>query len=214
MRILTHPMAAILAVLLCVPAAAQDNRGFSHYEKSVIQEYFRQKADTLMPGEWEIPGDRTKEEDETDRDRDERGKDDRGRADRDRDDRGKGDRGRADRDDEEREVGRGRGMDPGDDRKMGRGHGQFGKGKSDELPPGLAKREELPPGLARQLRERGTLPPGLAKRDLPEDLDSRLPEPEPDEQRVIVDDDVVLIDKTTQEIIDIIEGVVTGGNAE
>jgi Ni/Co efflux regulator RcnB len=172
-------MAAMLAVLLCVPAAAQDNSGFSHYEKSVIREYFRQKADNLMPGEWE----KNKEEDSA-------------------------------RDEDWKEAGEDRGEENAKGRGKGRGRGQFGKGKSDQLPPGLAKRDELPPGLQRQLRERGTLPPGLAKRDLPEDLDARLPVPEQNEQRVIVDDDVVLIDKTTQTIIDIIEDVATGGKSD
>ncbi|MEE9196375.1 MAG: hypothetical protein V3U44_11070, partial [Alphaproteobacteria bacterium] len=41
------------------------------------------------------------------------------------------------------------------------------RGKSKQLPPGLAKRQTLPPGLAMQIRRNGTLPPGLAKRNLP-----------------------------------------------
>src|SRR3972149_345043 len=37
------------------------------------------------------------------------------------------------------------------------------KGKSKQMPPGLAKRDELPPGLQMQIVKNGTLPPGLAK---------------------------------------------------
>lgn len=82
------------------------------------------------------------------------------------------------------------------------------KGKDGEMPPGLAKKDALPPGLASQLEREGTLPPGLAKRDLPADLEARLPPPAPGHQRVIVDDDVVLIDQATGIILDILADVV------
>lgn len=82
------------------------------------------------------------------------------------------------------------------------------KGKDGEMPPGLAKKDELPPGLAKQLERNGTLPPGLAKRDLPPDLAARLPPPAPGHQRVIVEDDVVLIDQATGIILDILADVV------
>jgi len=78
------------------------------------------------------------------------------------------------------------------------------KGKSKDLPPGLAKKESLPPGLAKQLSERGTLPPGLAKRDLPPDLQSRLPRPAKGTERVIVGNDVVLIQAATRKILDVL----------
>lgn len=78
------------------------------------------------------------------------------------------------------------------------------KGKSKGLPPGLAKKESLPPGLAKQLSERGTLPPGLAKRDLPPDLESRLPRPARGTERVIVGNDVVLIQAATRKILDVL----------
>lgn len=79
-----------------------------------------------------------------------------------------------------------------------------GKGKSGQLPPGLAKREQLPPGLQRK----ATLPPGLAKRDLPASLHSRLPALPDGLARVIVENDVVLIEKATNRILDIIVDVV------
>ena len=110
----------------------------------------------------------------------------------------------------------GKGKSSGDDEKAekskGRGKGK-GKGKSKGgrgggLPPGLAKKDSLPPGLARQLERNGTLPPGLAKRDLPADLEAKLPRTVGDHKRVIVDNDVVLIEQATGKILDILKDVV------
>ena len=86
-----------------------------------------------------------------------------------------------------------------------------GKGRGKGLPPGLAKRDSLPPGLQRQLEKNGTLPPGLAKRDLPAGLKSKLPEPPPGLERIIAGDSVVLLEKATGKILDVIEGVLKGG---
>lgn len=82
--------------------------------------------------------------------------------------------------------------------------------KNKKLPPGLAKKEKLPPGLAKQLEKNGTLPPGLAKRDLPEDLNTKLPDPVEGLERTIVDNAVVLVEKATGRIVDILKDVVTG----
>lgn len=79
-----------------------------------------------------------------------------------------------------------------------------------KMPPGLSKKEQLPPGLAKQLERNGTLPPGLAKRDLPSDLDRQLPAPTDTLERTIVDTSVVLVEKATGRIVDIIADVVTG----
>jgi Ni/Co efflux regulator RcnB len=75
------------------------------------------------------------------------------------------------------------------------------------LPPGLAKRETLPPGLAQQLQRNGRLPPGLDKRDLPDDLRSMLPKRLPGHKRIIVDNDVLLIEEATGIILDILEDI-------
>ena len=84
-----------------------------------------------------------------------------------------------------------------------------GKNKGGGLPPGLAKRGgELPPGLAKR---GGDLPPGLAKR-LPRDLQAQLPPRGPRFRRVIVDNDIVLIDAATNKILDILEDVILGRN--
>lgn len=84
------------------------------------------------------------------------------------------------------------------------------KGRHKGLPPGLAKRGSLPPGLARHVRLYGALPPGLQKRVLPEELEALLPERPEGEVRVIVDDDVLLIERATGFVLDVIEDVLTG----
>jgi len=83
-----------------------------------------------------------------------------------------------------------------------------GGGKSKGLPPGLAKRDELPPGLAK----RDQLPPGLAKRDLPSDLEHKLGRTRHGTKRVIVGNDVLLIQAATGVVLDIIHDVVTRKN--
>jgi len=85
------------------------------------------------------------------------------------------------------------------------------RGKQKGLPPGLAKRGgNLPPGLQKHLDKNGQLPPGLQKRlePLPVDLDRRLPRLPEHWERVILDRDVILIDRRTNRILDIIENVV------
>jgi hypothetical protein len=78
------------------------------------------------------------------------------------------------------------------------------KGKSKDLPPGLARKDTLPPGLAKQLVQNGTLPPGLAKRSLPSDLVLRLPLRPAWQEIIIVDDKVLLIQRATNLILDIL----------
>jgi hypothetical protein len=82
-----------------------------------------------------------------------------------------------------------------------------GKGRRKGLPPGLAKRETLPPGLARNVKLQGTLPPGLQKRELPADLLEQLRKRPSSHKMVIVDNDVLLIEKGTNLILDVIEDV-------
>lgn len=78
------------------------------------------------------------------------------------------------------------------------GHPPAAKG----MPPGLAKKGDLPPGLAKQ----GKLPPGIAKQALPTDLLRRLPAARPGTERVIVNDDVVLIAAATGIVLDVLVG--------
>jgi hypothetical protein len=85
------------------------------------------------------------------------------------------------------------------------------KSKVKGLPPGLAKRGgNLPPGLQKKLDGNGELPPGLQKRlePLPDDLKRQLPSLPEYWERVIVERDVILIDRRTNRILDIIENVI------
>ncbi len=77
------------------------------------------------------------------------------------------------------------------------------------LPPGLAKRERLPAGLERQLQNNGTLPPGLEKRVhlFPLDLERLLPELPKGVVRVVIGVDIVLLNKTSNTILDIVRKV-------
>jgi len=85
------------------------------------------------------------------------------------------------------------------------------KHKKKGLPPGLAKRGgNLPPGLQKKLDRGEQLPPGLQKRlePLPRDLHYRLPRLPDYWERIIVERDIVLIDRRTNRILDIIENVI------
>ena len=79
------------------------------------------------------------------------------------------------------------------------------RGKSGQMPPGLAKRRSLPPGLAKQQQ----LPPGLAKRSLPTNLENQLPPLPAGVERAVIDNNVVLIQKGTNLILDVLENVLT-----
>lgn len=81
--------------------------------------------------------------------------------------------------------------------------------KEKGAPPGKGVGAKgLPPGIAKKLARGGTLPPGIAKRDLPEDLTRRLPPALPGTERQIVDTDVLLIEKGTGLILDVIRDAV------
>jgi len=79
-------------------------------------------------------------------------------------------------------------------------------GHRDGLPPGLAKRDQLPPGLERQLRVRGTLPPGLRDRirPCPPELVRVLPPPPPNCEHVFIGGHVVLLNRRTFMVLDIV----------
>ncbi len=70
------------------------------------------------------------------------------------------------------------------------------------------KSGKMPPGLARHIERYGTLPPGLAKKSLPPGLAGRLPATTAGRNRVIVGNDVVLVQTATGVILDIIKDVV------
>jgi hypothetical protein len=70
------------------------------------------------------------------------------------------------------------------------------------------KHRGLPPGLAMQLQKNGRLPPGLEKRDLPDDLLSRLSSCRKNGECTIVGTDVLLVEAGTQVILDVINNAV------
>lgn len=87
-----------------------------------------------------------------------------------------------------------------------RDHGAKG-GKGDKGHKGKGNKG-LPPGIAMKLERGGTLPPGIAKRDLPANLKSKLPNRTDGAIRQIIGDDVVLIERGTDLILDVIRDVV------
>ena len=78
------------------------------------------------------------------------------------------------------------------------------------LPPGLAKRGgNLPPGLQKHLERDGTLPPGLQKRvqPFPVELERRLPPLPVGYRRVTLGVDILILDRRTQRIMDIVHDI-------
>ncbi len=88
-------------------------------------------------------------------------------------------------------------------------HGYY-HDRNSNLPPGLAKRDgNLPPGLQKHLERDGTLPPGLQKRvqPFPDDLERRLPRLPDTYRRVTLGVDIMILDRRTQRIVDIIHDI-------
>ena len=81
------------------------------------------------------------------------------------------------------------------------------KKKRKHMPPGLAKRDRLPPGLEKQLHKNGQLPPGLQGRDLPYELENKLSRLPEGYIRVQVSGDIVLMNKNTRVVLDVIKDV-------
>lgn len=76
--------------------------------------------------------------------------------------------------------------------------------KKKGLPPGLAKRGgNLPPGLAK----RDKLPPGLQGEPLPHELEQKLSRLPSSHVRVRVGQDIVLMDRKTRVIFDVVYGI-------
>jgi len=75
--------------------------------------------------------------------------------------------------------------------------------KRKRLPPGLAKKGKLPPGLAK----RQVLPRGLSGRGLPSDLLRRLSPIPRDYIRLRVGTDIVIMNRKTRVIFDVISGI-------
>jgi len=89
-----------------------------------------------------------------------------------------------------------------DDRDRARIHDYYRGGKG--LPPGLAKRGgHLPPGLAKRDR----LPPGLQGDALPYELERKLSRLPSSYVRVRVGQDIVLMDRNTRVVLDVVYGI-------
>lgn len=95
-------------------------------------------------------------------------------------------------------------------KKAKKGKKGKGKGKGRGRGRGRGRGGGLPPGLQKQLERNGALPPGLAKRELPPGLQKKLGDAPPGLERVIAGDDVVLLEKATGKILDVIVGVLKG----
>lgn len=81
-------------------------------------------------------------------------------------------------------------------------HDYYRGGKG--LPPGLAKRGgHLPPGLAKRDR----LPPGLDGDALPPELERRLSRLPSSYLRVRIGQDIVLMDRNTRVVLDVVYGI-------
>ncbi len=85
------------------------------------------------------------------------------------------------------------------DRGRGRGKGK-GKGRGAK---------GLPPGIVMNLQRGKPLPPGLRDRHIPADLQSLLPGRK-DARLVPAGEDVLLVDKETEIILDVVKGVLRG----
>ena len=85
--------------------------------------------------------------------------------------------------------------DSGGGTGQGKGKGKKNKGVGNQgMPPGLAMKG-------------GPLPPGIAKRQLPSNLVAQLPPPPQGYERVIVDNDVLLVNIATQVIHDVLTDI-------
>ena len=83
------------------------------------------------------------------------------------------------------------------------GGGGQGKDKGKKNKGKGAGAQGMPPGLAMN----GKMPPGIAKRLLPSGLISRLPPPPKGFERVIVDNDILLVNIATQIVHDVLTDV-------
>jgi hypothetical protein len=90
------------------------------------------------------------------------------------------------------------------DRVLIENHYKKSKKHKKGLPPGLAKRGgNLPPGLAKRDR----LPPGLQGDPLPYDLEKQLTRLPSSYVRVRIGQDIVLMDRKTRVVLDVVYGV-------
>ncbi len=75
--------------------------------------------------------------------------------------------------------------------------------------PGTVKGKALPPGLTGRYEAAGALPASSAWRNLPADLNARLPPRAPGLARVIINRDVLLINRADARVVDVLYDIVT-----
>lgn len=205
MKILKSALIAF-AFLWTMPANAQNASDiiFSEIEKRVIKDYFgvdpNRQTTNQTNQQNRMPDWADREQVRYDNDRDEDRKD----INDDDDDEDRGDKKKKHKKDKKNKK------KNKDKKNKNKSEGKS-KGKSKDMPYGLSKRSSLPPGLQKQLDRNGRLPQGLAKRNLPADLQSKLTTRPPEQEVTIVDKDVVLLDKATGVILDVIYDVVVKG---
>ncbi|MEQ8603448.1 MAG: anti-virulence regulator CigR family protein [Marivibrio sp.] len=92
--------------------------------------------------------------------------------------------------------------------------GVFGEDERDIIERYARERElrptDLPPGIAKNVARGKPLPPGIAKRGLPSDLEGRLPPLREGLERIIVGDDVTIVEEGTRIVVDVLKDVLTG----
>lgn len=92
--------------------------------------------------------------------------------------------------------------------------GVFGEDERDIIETYARERgvrtSSLPPGIAKNVQRGKPLPPGIAKRGLPQDLESRLPPLREGLERIIVGDDVTIVEEGTRIVVDVLKDVLTG----
>ena len=79
------------------------------------------------------------------------------------------------------------------------------------IPPGQAKKNgDLPPGLEKQLQRNGTLPPGLEKKlqPCPIEITRQMPPLPPDYQRSVIGASIVVFNRKTNIVVDVMADVV------
>jgi len=91
------------------------------------------------------------------------------------------------------------------DRKLIHQHYKYSKRK--KMPPGLAKKRHLTPGHQKHIKKHGRLPPGLEGRYLPNDLEDRLDRLPKDYVRIRIGTDILLMERSTRLILDVITDV-------
>ena len=100
----------------------------------------------------------------------------------------------------------------GKNKKKNKNKDKSNKGRGNGLPPGLekqlAKNGTLPQGLQRKLEESGALPPGLQASALPPELEAHLTKLPKGQKRVVVDNDLLIIEEVTGQVLEAIPNII------